>query len=185
MLSFLSGALARPVETYPATFNKGSFFDHYPYFLPNAFTALVGLVALVLAYCYLPETLIPHEEEEEECVAKSGSDMHVEVDTEDGGIELLETGKAPAATSPGKGSGAGGEKTKRVPTSFRELLQYPNVGHYVLGYFSVSLLAVLYDEVVPLWCLSSIHRGGLEYTSREVRLFLCPCHCPCCGASHC
>ena len=62
---------------------------------------------------------------------------------------------------------------KKSTSTYRELLQYPNAARFVLGYFFISMMAVIYDEVIPLWCQSSIHRGGLEYTSREVRRSYC------------
>jgi len=175
----VGGALARPVELYPSTFSEGSFFDDYPYFLPNAFTALVGFVALIMALLYLPETLdVPAKQEREsgDCDGDSDCDVVLPADDENiGDVEMAEVTKSDTDKrqvdevsinehgSDGRSSGEG-----RKHTSFRELLRFPNVSHYVVGYFLISLVAVIYDEAIPLWCLSSIQRGGLEYTSREV-----------------
>ena len=69
------------------------------------------------------------------------------------------------SSRPDTGTNSSGHTSR---TTFRELLRHPNVAIYVGGYFLLSLMAVVYDEVIPLWCQSSIQRGGLEYTSREV-----------------
>jgi hypothetical protein len=177
------------VEIYPSTFQEGSFFDQYPYFLPNAFTALVGFVALILAFLYLPETLSVHNHDGSDgevtvatpatekstsddieltklkSTSHSSHDIPTEEDHSENKSDVIESG---CNVDSKVGSSAGVEVRKKSTTSFRELLQFPNVGHYVVGYFLISLVAVIYDEVIPLWCLSSIQRGGLEYTSREV-----------------
>lgn len=166
----IGGALARPVVQYPGTFHEGSFFDDYPYFLPNLFNAFIGLIALVLAVLFLPETLKSKAKENSyskvedlEEVKGSGG-----VEDVDGDIELaVSDDNEKVGKSQEKSSGSE-DDSPHVQTSFRDLLKYPIVAHLVTGYFLLSFVAVVYDEVVPLWALSSIHRGGLEYTSREV-----------------
>ena len=161
-----AGALARPVALYPSVFRQGSFWDRYPYFLPNAFTALVGLLALLLAFWYLPETVVLKQEEQE----RGGDGAEGQK-----GVELTNVTSSASSNNNSKDTSSedmdvdAPKKTKQSSTSFKELLAFPNVVPYVAGYFVMSLVAVVYDEVVPLWCLSSIDRGGLEYTSKEVR----------------
>jgi len=52
----IGGALAKPCETYPNLFAKGSIWDSYPYLLPNLFSAFVVLVGVVTGFLFLEET---------------------------------------------------------------------------------------------------------------------------------
>ncbi|KAK7927169.1 hypothetical protein PG985_004167 [Apiospora marii] len=52
----IGGALAKPCETYPDLFAKGSVWDAYPYLLPNLFSAFVVLVGVVTGFLFLEET---------------------------------------------------------------------------------------------------------------------------------
>ena len=194
----------------------------------------MGVVALILAYLYLPETLVKAEGaeegevDEEMCTEgnvvverrntagsielsaqRSGnSDNYTDNNTAnmdqnniknlsasdssgsgrpDTGTNSSGSGSSRPATGtnssgsgrPDTGTNSSGSGSSRPDTgtnssghtsrtTFRELLRHPNVAIYVGGYFLISLMAVVYDEVIPLWCQSSIQRGGLEYTSREV-----------------
>ncbi|KAK8118854.1 uncharacterized protein PG998_003480 [Apiospora kogelbergensis] len=52
----IGGALAKPCETYPNVFAKGSIWEVYPYLLPNLFSAFVVLVGVVTGFLFLEET---------------------------------------------------------------------------------------------------------------------------------
>ncbi|KAK6828033.1 hypothetical protein PG990_009662 [Apiospora arundinis] len=52
----IGGALAKPCETYPNLFSRGSIWDAYPYLLPNLFSAFVVLVGVVTGFLFLEET---------------------------------------------------------------------------------------------------------------------------------
>ncbi|KAK7956208.1 uncharacterized protein PG986_005430 [Apiospora aurea] len=52
----IGGALAKPCETYPNLFAKGSIWDAYPYLLPNLFSAFVVLVGVITGFLFLEET---------------------------------------------------------------------------------------------------------------------------------
>ena len=53
----VGGFLARPAVQYPKVFGDSALLRQFPYLLPNLFTALVAVIALVLVFLYFPETL--------------------------------------------------------------------------------------------------------------------------------
>ena len=55
----IGGALARPVNAFPSIFAPGSLWDHYPYLLPNLFSAVCVFMGVVVGVLFLEET---HEE---------------------------------------------------------------------------------------------------------------------------
>ncbi|KAK1252736.1 hypothetical protein MKX08_003923 [Trichoderma sp. CBMAI-0020] len=52
----IGGALARPCISYPDYFPRGSIWDHYPYLLPNLFSAVMVLFGVVVGILFLDET---------------------------------------------------------------------------------------------------------------------------------
>ncbi|KAL7818838.1 major facilitator superfamily domain-containing protein [Trichoderma aethiopicum] len=52
----IGGALARPCISYPDYFPRGSIWDHYPYLLPNLFSAVTVLFGVVVGILFLEET---------------------------------------------------------------------------------------------------------------------------------
>lgn len=55
----IGGALARPVKAFPSIFAPGSLWDHYPYLLPNLFSAVCVFMGVIIGVLFLEET---HEE---------------------------------------------------------------------------------------------------------------------------
>jgi hypothetical protein len=55
----IGGALARPVNAFPSVFPPGSLWDHYPYLLPNLFSAICVFMGVIVGVLFLEET---HEE---------------------------------------------------------------------------------------------------------------------------
>lgn len=52
----IGGALARPCISYPTIFAKGTIWDHYPYLLPNLFSACTVLFGVIIGLLFLDET---------------------------------------------------------------------------------------------------------------------------------
>lgn len=146
----LGGSLARSADLYPGTILDNSMTRQYPYLLPNAVTALFGLVSLFLIYFYLPETMAPKES----CL------LQKDVGSEGSHAE--------------EGRAQEGEKAKPeyAYTAFMnnvtELIKDPKVRTVSLAYFSISLSAIIYDECLPLWALSSVDHGGLGMNSAMI-----------------
>jgi hypothetical protein len=52
----IGGALARPVKAFPSIFAPGSLWDHYPYLLPNLFSAVCVFMGVIVGVLFLEET---------------------------------------------------------------------------------------------------------------------------------
>jgi MFS family permease len=52
----IGGALAKPCDSYPSLFGKGTIWDQYPFLLPNLFSALICLIGVVNGILFLEET---------------------------------------------------------------------------------------------------------------------------------
>lgn len=52
----IGGALARPCISYPELFPRGTIWDHYPYLLPNLFSAATVFVGVIVGILFLEET---------------------------------------------------------------------------------------------------------------------------------
>ena len=53
----IGGLLARPAERFPYLFGENLFLKEYPYFLPCAIPATLSLIAWIVTFFYLKETL--------------------------------------------------------------------------------------------------------------------------------
>ncbi|OAV86762.1 hypothetical protein PTTG_05566 [Puccinia triticina 1-1 BBBD Race 1] len=53
----IGGYLAQPTKQYPEVFGNIEFLNHYPYFLPCFIAGITNLLAVVLGFFYLEETL--------------------------------------------------------------------------------------------------------------------------------
>lgn len=52
----IGGALAKPCDSYPSLFGRGTVWDRYPFLLPNLFSALICLIGVVNGLLFLEET---------------------------------------------------------------------------------------------------------------------------------
>lgn len=52
----IGGALAKPVEAFPAIFPSGSLWDRYPYLLPNLVSAVCVFFGVIIGLLFLEET---------------------------------------------------------------------------------------------------------------------------------
>lgn len=52
----IGGALARPCDSFPDYFPRGSVWDRYPYLLPNLFSVVVVCAGVVIGILFLEET---------------------------------------------------------------------------------------------------------------------------------
>ncbi|CAM9108628.1 unnamed protein product, partial [Ectocarpus fasciculatus] len=137
----LGGSLARSAQLYPGTILDNPMTRQFPYLLPNAVTALFGIVSLVLIRLYLPETM----------AAKNIDVTTVHPSPEESGPP------APKETALGA-----------FIRNAAELTADRKVRKVCIAYFSISLSAIIYDECLPLWALSSKEKGGLDMTSAMI-----------------
>ncbi|KAH1217383.1 Protein ZINC INDUCED FACILITATOR-LIKE 1 [Glycine max] len=134
----LGGYLAQPVEKYPHIFTKDSFWDKFPYFLPNLIISAFAFV-VAIGCIWIPETLHNHN-----CSNESTDDA-----------KALESGN----------SGAGNEKI--IQKNDNLLLNWPLMSSIIV-YCVFSLHDIAYQEVFSLWAVSPQRLGGLNFTTDNV-----------------
>ncbi|RDY13686.1 Protein ZINC INDUCED FACILITATOR-LIKE 1, partial [Mucuna pruriens] len=134
----LGGYLAQPVEKYPHIFSKDSFWDKFPYFLPNFIISVLAIV-VAIGCIWIPETLHNHN-----CSNES-------VDN----AEALENGS----------SGDGNQKI--IQKNENLFLNWPLMSSIIV-YCVFSLHDIAYQEVFSLWAVSPRRLGGLNFTTDDV-----------------
>ncbi|KAK7343003.1 hypothetical protein VNO80_25964 [Phaseolus coccineus] len=134
----LGGYLAQPVEKYPHLFPKDSFWDRFPYFLPNLVISVLAFIVIICCF-WVPETLHNH----------SSSDESID------DAEALEDGN----------SGAGTDKT--IQKNENLLLNWPLMSSIII-YCVFSLHDIAYQEVFSLWAVSPRMLGGLNFSTNDV-----------------
>ncbi|KAF9560717.1 member of major facilitator superfamily multidrug-resistance, DHA1 sub-family [Agrocybe pediades] len=145
----IGGSLSRPAEQFPHLFGKSEFLKKYPYFLPCAVPATFSLVAWVVTFLFLKETVprpIPVKEFlglKKETKSKSK-------------IALAEEEEEEGAVVPTSDGQTGLEK----PLSLRSLLTR-RVVIAAGNYATLSLVDIAFRAVQPLFLSTPIHMGGL------------------------
>ncbi|RDY13684.1 Protein ZINC INDUCED FACILITATOR-LIKE 1, partial [Mucuna pruriens] len=134
----LGGYLAQPVEKYPHIFSKDSFWDKFPYFLPNFIISSLAFV-VAIGCIWIPETLHNHN-----CRNESIDDA-----------EALESGSNEIG------------KDKLIQKNENLLLNWPLMSS-IIAYCVFSLHDIAYQEVFSLWAVSPRRLGGLNFTSDDV-----------------
>ncbi|CAJ1977974.1 unnamed protein product [Sphenostylis stenocarpa] len=134
----VGGYLSQPVEKYPNIFPEDSFWNKFPYFLPNLVISAVAFV-VAIGCIWIPETLHNHK-----CSNES-------IDN----AEALENG----------GSVEG--KDKIIQKNENLLLNWPLMSS-VIVYCVFALHDIAYQEVFSLWAVSPERLGGLSFTTDDV-----------------
>lgn len=180
----VGGYTARPAQQYPnSLLGSLTLFQMFPYLLPNLITAVLSIVSMGMIFLFLPETLhVAHvdtlksyemvrvtesEEMEEEGVGgrrELGVFVEEEEDEEQGSL-LAGESKSTARDSPPvcTGMANGGVTTEQdgFVASFMLLLRIEAVRVSVLAYVIISYIAIVYDELLPLWALSEQRKGAV------------------------
>ncbi|KAJ3472741.1 hypothetical protein NLG97_g10750 [Lecanicillium saksenae] len=63
----IGGALARPCISYPELFARGTIWEHYPYLLPNLFSACTVAFGVIVGLLFLDETHAKKKHQRDRC----------------------------------------------------------------------------------------------------------------------
>ena len=146
--------LARPAERFPSLFGQNKFLKEYPYFLPCAIPASCSLIAWVVTFLCLKETLhapisigrflnITTERKKPTLQNGIGS-TDAAIATISGQNENLEDGCPPAER----------------PLPLRSLLT-PRILIAAGNYASLSYVDIAFRAIQPVFLSTPIHLGGL------------------------
>ncbi|KOS21764.1 putative peptide/nitrate transporter [Escovopsis weberi] len=140
----LGGALADPVQQYPAVFGGIAFFEAYPYALVGFALTAVSVVGIVVSCLFLEETLRPEGEEE----------------------------AGPTSTLPSPGPSVASPAHQRHKPTIRELLQAPGVAVVIWVYTHFLLLAFAFTAILPVVLFTPIEIGGIGFSSFEISIYM-------------
>ncbi|CAM9276164.1 unnamed protein product [Ascophyllum nodosum] len=156
--SLIGGLMSQPADHYPSVFSPTGVFARFPYLFPNLFGASLALLLLPFVIFYVPETMgsISHP--------RSGIDDEDVFDSlnatnDDGsGEHVCPNGEnfhepIPQESAPAPGGG---------------LLAMPHVKTFLILGFALQMVMIGFQEVYPLWALSTNGAGGLEWDTVQI-----------------
>ncbi|KAF8813382.1 member of major facilitator superfamily multidrug-resistance, DHA1 sub-family [Phlegmacium glaucopus] len=150
----IGGLLARPAERFPDLFGQNVFLIKYPYFLPCAIPATFSLIAWLVTFLFLKET-VP-------APISIGRLLNITTERKKPTLQnAIGSTDASVATIPG-------QTTKTVqnidddaqPLPLRALLT-PRVLIAAGNYASLSLVDIAFRAIQPVFLSTPIHLGGL------------------------
>ncbi|KIM39395.1 hypothetical protein M413DRAFT_447318 [Hebeloma cylindrosporum] len=143
----IGGLLARPADRFPRLFGNNEFLKKYPYFLPCAIPATFSVIAWVVTFLFLKETVTSPTPIRKFLGVKKPT---VEVTCQR--LEIPEDGSPTAqprdAPSEGKPLPLRALLTRRVIVA---------AGNYA----SLSLVDISFRAIQPVFLSTPIHNGGL------------------------
>jgi hypothetical protein len=146
--------LARPAEIFPDLFGENTFLQKYPYFLPCAIPATLSLIAWLVAFLFLQETL--------PAPISIGQLFDITMDwkkpTPHGSIELTDESIA-MTTGQNEDLDDDCPQAER-PLPLRSLLT-PRVLLAAGNYASLSFIEMAFRVIQPVFLSTPIPLGGL------------------------
>ena len=143
--------LARPAERFPDLFGENVFLKKYPYFLPCAIPATVSLIAWLVAFFFLKETL--------SAPISVGRLLNITPERKE---LILQDAIRVESTNP--------SQVER-PLPLRSLLT-PRVLIAAGNYASLSLVDIAYRAIQPVFLSTPINLGGLGLSTPTIGTLL-------------
>lgn len=169
----LSGILAEPATHYPRTFSESGLFGRFPYLLPNIAVSSWASVSLILVHMFLGETKRLAAVDKSNTNPAGERSCHIEIYhpcTSPLHVGTLQTPKGGSQPS-----WMGWGETLQPEEKQRSLLAEPRIRLLLFVYFLYMFLHSGFDEVVPLWAMSSVAKGGLDWITPEIGQVLIIC----------
>ncbi|PFX20652.1 putative peptide/nitrate transporter [Stylophora pistillata] len=191
----IGGYLAEPSLKYPTVFTQDSLFDRFPFFLPCLLNCAALLISIVLAYFYLPETLVKSDGENSSSSSETGelamqstaSISLIDGDDEKGSLQknsLEETEEVEIFIGDVHKENIEddinccGFKSCCCPRHrcckfFRDsniavLLRDRVVALVICVYCALSFVVIGYDELFSLWAATGSELGGLGFSTDQI-----------------
>ena len=150
--STLGGSFGN-INRFPRLRDSIPLFKTFPYLLANLLTAIITLIPALIALIWLRETLPPKP------VIKQGS-----------GEANAEPTTA-ASTEPAEGNAndqaESGPVESTLDVSYKSLFSR-HITALMFSFGILSLLGGVQGTLIPLFCFTPIHNGGLGFTSTEI-----------------
>ena len=160
----IGGLLARPAERFPNLFGQNSFLKEYPYFLPCAIPATLTIIAWLVTFLFLKETL--------PAPISVGQLLNI---TTERNKPISQNNIGPtdlsAATIPGQNTNINDHSQAEGPLSLRSLLT-PRVLIASGNYATISLVDIAFRAIQPVFLSTPIHLGGLGLSTPSIGILL-------------
>ncbi|KAG0143425.1 hypothetical protein CROQUDRAFT_661218 [Cronartium quercuum f. sp. fusiforme G11] len=145
----IGGYLAQPAEQYPELFGNIVFLKAYPYFLPCFIAGLTNLLAVLLGFFYLEETL-------ESKANKKNKQRQINSDETHGGDSSSSSTDHQSDDQPVDG-----------PPSLRALFT-PTVITVLVSFLFLSIQNSSWATLIPLFSYTRVEDGGLGLTMTQI-----------------
>ncbi|KDQ59071.1 hypothetical protein JAAARDRAFT_128086 [Jaapia argillacea MUCL 33604] len=158
----IGGALSRPAEQFPELFGRSKFFKQYPYFLPCAAPATFSLIAWVVMFLFLKETVSsPVSISHLFRLRKSTANLTPQNDV---------VSQEPSATAlPSNAKFPPEESDKPLP--FLALFTR-RVVVAAANYSFLAIIDITFRAIQPLFFSTPIHLGGLGLPPHKIGIIL-------------
>ncbi|PFH51084.1 hypothetical protein AMATHDRAFT_143455 [Amanita thiersii Skay4041] len=155
----IGGSLSRPVEQFPKLFGHNEFLRKYPYFLPCAVPATYSVLAWLVTYVFLEETVkhpVPVSQYLGLRKDSSANRSQNGIDAQEGARVSVHTQDIPK---------------EEKPLPLRSLL-IPRVLIAAGNYASISFVDIAYRAVQPVFLSTSIDDGGLGLSPAQIGIIM-------------
>ena len=161
----IGGLLARPAERFPDLFGENTFLKKYPYFLPCAIPATFSVIAWLVTFFFLKETL----------AAPISIRRLFNITQERKKLTLQDA--IGSTTVPGQNAKTVQNFVDDCPQAERPLplrsLLIPRVLIAAGNYASLSLVDIAYRAIQPVFLSTPINLGGLGLPTPSIGTLLC------------
>ena len=158
------GFFANPAKRFPALFGGHSFWEKYPFALPNFLAAIVFLFSMTIATLFLKETL-EHRRHHEDWGLKLGKRLSRAIKGRRQRRASFVDGEATAPLVPAHHHKHGPAHVGKFRPGMKEVFTtQSSIG--LLCYTFLALHSVAYDQVLPVF----LNYPPVEYTPENTRL---------------
>ncbi|KAF0387778.1 MFS general substrate transporter [Gigaspora margarita] len=167
------GYLSNPVDRFPGIFGGCLFLKQFPYFLPCAVAAFIGLTGFIVGFFMLPETR-HHKilsDPERKPFLPSNKKLYGAViprnEINDNNSSKIITDDVCSVTSNDIDKDSTNGKKIIVKNSISKITYYT-----IASYAVICFQTILLDEVYPIYTVTPIKDGGLGFHSNDLALTL-------------
>ncbi|CAG8828631.1 22284_t:CDS:2, partial [Gigaspora margarita] len=167
------GYLSNPVDRFPGIFGGCLFLKQFPYFLPCAVAAFIGLTGFIVGFFMLPETR-HHKilsDPERKPFLPSNKKLYGAVipcnEINDNNSSKINTDDVCSVTSNDIDKDSTNGKKIIVKNSISKITYYT-----IASYALICFQTILLDEVYPIYTVTPIKDGGLGFHSNDLALTL-------------
>ena len=160
----IGGFLARPAERFPNLFGQNSFLKKYPYFLPCAVPATFSIIACLVTFLFLKETL--------PAPISVGQLLNITRERKKPiSQNTTESTDLSASTIPEQNTEINDHCQAEGPLSLRSLLT-PRVLIVAGNYATLSLVDIAFRAIQPVFLSTPIYLGGLGLSTPSIGTLL-------------